>query len=152
MGKVQFLFFLYIIIISDYLTLSLSVLLDTCTHLLFFLTHSLTAQSIIQYRWGSLTHKPFSIYVTVLYVISPPAPFVHTVSYPAHFYCSFSLTLFSFCNGTNTIGQHSGAVISTPASQQEGPGFEPAGRLFCVEFVCSPHVLWGSYQVQKHAC
>ena len=32
-----------------------------------------------------------------------------------------------------------GMVVSTVASQQEGPGFDSGSRSFCVEFVCSSH-------------
>ncbi|MEQ2272766.1 hypothetical protein XENORESO_011284 [Xenotaenia resolanae] len=35
------------------------------------------------------------------------------------------------------LGLHSGAVGSTVALQQEGPGFDPRGS-FCMEFACSP--------------
>lgn len=119
--KVQFLFFLYImnhnIIFNSFSQYS-------STHALIYASfHSLTSKSIIQSRRGSLPHKPFSIFVTVLHLISPPAPFVYTVNHPVNFYCSLSLSLFYFCNGTNTIGLHSGAVVSTLASQHEGPGF-----------------------------
>ena len=46
-----------------------------------------------------------------------------------------------------TRGQHSGAVVSTVAALQEGPGFEFGSEPFSVEFACSPCVCVGSLQV-----
>ena len=55
-------------------------------------------------------------------------------------------------------GQHSGALVSTVASQREGPGFGSGSECVCVEFACSPCVCVGSLRVlrlpptvQKHA-
>lgn len=35
------------------------------------------------------------------------------------------------------LGQRSSLVVSTIASNQEGPGFEPGAGPLCVEFTCS---------------
>ena len=47
-----------------------------------------------------------------------------------------------------------GALVSTVASQPEGPGFESESVCFCVGFACSPSVCVGLLQfpptVQKH--
>ncbi len=50
---------------------------------------------------------------------------------------------------TFCAGRHGGAVASTVASQQEGSGFEPTGRLgpFCVDSACSPRACAGSLRV-----
>ena len=49
-------------------------------------------------------------------------------------------------------------MVSTVASQQEGPGLDPGSGRFCVEFACSPCACVGSLwllqlppKVQKHA-
>lgn len=131
MGKVQFLFFPLhnhnIILLN-----SPSILSHTHPFTLLF-THSLaqvTKYLTMQARVSSPQALQY-FFVTVLHWIFPPAHCVYTVNYPAHFYCS--LSLFSFCNGTYAIGQHDGAVVSTPTSQQEGPG---------LEFL--PMFVWGS--------
>ena len=56
-------------------------------------------------------------------------------------------------------GLHSGVVVSTVASQQEGSRFDPHLEPLCVELACSPRVYVGSLRVlqlpptiQKYAC
>lgn len=49
------------------------------------------------------------------------------------------ISLFSDNDGVIYMynGRHSGVVVSTVGSQQEGPRFETMGRPFC-GFACSP--------------
>ena len=51
-------------------------------------------------------------------------------------------------------GQHGGSVVSTVASQQEGPGFasrsfQVVPGPFCVEFACSPRACVGLLRVLR---
>ena len=46
---------------------------------------------------------------------------------------------------------HSGAVVSTVASQQDGPGLDSGSGSFCVGFVCSPCRVFPAWVLSRYS-